>query len=142
MNNQIRQAVISVLTKLLVQKAALTVAGTGMFALSGLLYYENALSKFVPTPSEIWAVISIAVSILLILVIIGILLWFHPKFKFDEITGTSIDLKTNVRYCHNCKHTIKQNVPLKSSEHGWYCVVCKRSFSDPSRPMPQLYIPR
>jgi len=134
MNNHIHQAVFSVLSKLLLQKVALMLSGVGLSLLSVLLYYEQVISKFVPTPTEVWAVRAIAVSVLSIFVAVSTFYWFRPKLKFDEQTGTNINLKTSVRYCHNCKHTIKQNVPLKSNERGWYCVGCKRSFSDPSRP--------
>jgi hypothetical protein len=53
--------------------------------------------------------------------------------KFDATTGTWLEDSTGLRYCGVCQS--KEIIsPLKIEKYGWYCLTCKLTFDDPSRP--------
>ena len=93
---------------------------------------EAWFATLLPPLQPVWSARAIAVSSISILVAAGAYFFFRPKLKFDEPTGTWIDLKTNLRYCAKCKSK-KLRSPLKNGDRGWSCPACTAYWADPAR---------
>ncbi len=59
------------------------------------------------------------------------------SLTFNQSTGTHVDASTGTHYCTRCLSENKRS-PLKNEAHGWRCMVCGKSFDDPSRPYPLI----
>jgi hypothetical protein len=136
-----RQIALSVLTKVLARKVEWLLALSAPTLVAATEAAQSYLVQLVPSPPEIWAVRSIAISMSAMLVAALSYVYHKPKFVHDPLTGTYIDIKTRAHFCASCKHTKKETVPLGIIAHGWKCPACGSKFDDPSRPRPPIEAP-
>lgn len=116
--------------------AELLLAACMLLLTSVWLVFESHLATLAPAIPHKWALRSMVGLSILVVLNIATFFYFRPKFKFDELAGTWIDRKTDLRYCSKCKST-KILSPLKNRDRGWDCPVCYAYFSDPARKEPE-----
>lgn len=56
---------------------------------------------------------------------------------FNATTGTHTD-PAGAHYCTRCFHSDAKRIQLKIENYGWRCMVCKKTYSDPDRPLPTI----
>jgi hypothetical protein len=92
-------------------------------ALAGIvLASESHLAKLIPTQPELWAVRSIALSLVLLGLLLGALFWFRPKFAPTDF-GVHKNIKTGAYFCSTCLIPNKIHSPMFLSGDGrfWKC---------------------
>ena len=130
-----RQWLISALKTVLAQKLPIAILSLAPILSAVILHLHDVIAPHLSDPTGWLALKAIAVSAALAPLPFVAYFWFRPKLKFDENTGTWVDLKTNLRYCAKCKCADRLS-PLKNGIYRWQCPVCDSLFSDPKRPGP------
>ena len=103
----------------------LSLPGVALLLRSNL---ETHLASVKPEQLALWLIFLLAaIGLLLALLVLQ-----RPWLKWDEPTGTWINIFNGIRYCGTCRAN-RLIVPLKNEISGWRCVVCDKFRTDPAR---------
>jgi hypothetical protein len=111
----------------------------GTTALGIVLVLEDFLAKYIPTPTEIWAIRSIALSMLFLGLVFGTYFYFRPKFKHIPKIGVHQNIKTGAYFCSHCLLTKKLLSPMqdRKNNRGWQCPACGQLRDNPKYKEPE-----
>ena len=134
-----RDWLLTALKTALSQKVPIALGTIAPFLVSGMLYLRQYLAPHLSDPTGLIALIAIAVSGTLLLLLAATYFWFRPKFKFMPKLGAFFEAKSGNYFCTHCLVKTKLNSPLTPDGTEWFCHVCNSRYREehPQTPVTQ-----